>query len=155
MESKTIILSGFPGIGKTYVKNTYKDKIKIADLDSSKYSKLPDGSRNPNFKEEYLNAIKSLIDEKYDIILVSTYKETREILQENNIGYILIFPNIKLKDYYMELYKNRGNNENFIKLLKDNWDNWINELMEDKDSEYKIIINENKYLLDYIEDLLK
>ena len=44
------------------------------------------------------------------------------------IFFYLVYPDDRRKDEFIERYKNRGNDENFIKLVSDNWDNWMKEI---------------------------
>jgi hypothetical protein len=66
-----MIISAFPGVGKSHFYNTYKDEFKIHDSDSSLFSWIvKDGQkiRNPDFPKNYIEHLESL-DPK-DIIIV-------------------------------------------------------------------------------------
>ena len=114
---KSTIISGFPGIGKTYFANSRTD---VCDSDSSRFPK-------DNFPENYIQHIKECIG-KYRYILVSSHKEVREALVANGIEFTLVYPSKYLKKEYLQRYKDRGSSDAFIKLLDENWDNWIDEL---------------------------
>lgn len=136
----TIIISAFPGSGKSHLFRNKGDRI-ILDSDSSKFDKS-------DFPANYLEHIKSNIG-KADIILVSSHKEIREALFINNINYQLVYPDLSIKEEYIQRYKDRGSDENFVNLLSENWENWINELNEQKGCS-KIVLKENQYLSDVI-----
>ena len=53
----TRVISGFPGIGKSYLFNNGKN-ILIIDSDSSNFSWLEPGVRNPEFPHNYMKHIK-------------------------------------------------------------------------------------------------
>ncbi|BAE47740.1 DUF2325 domain-containing protein [Clostridium botulinum C] len=125
----TIVISGFPAVGKSYLfKN--KKELKILDSDSSQFSWISQGIRHPNFPKNYMKHIKDKIG-KVDVILVSSHKVVRDALKANNINYIIVYPSISLKNEYIQRYKERGNNEGFINMIDENWDSFISEIEED------------------------
>lgn len=128
---KTVIISAFPGMGKTYYCNNANGVI-AADSDSSKFSWInnEDGTRerNPEFPKNYIEHIKGLIG-KVDFIFVSTHEDVRNALIENNIPFILVFPYSGLKSVYMNRYKDRGSDDKFISLLDENFDTWCDDLL--------------------------
>jgi hypothetical protein len=140
--NKTYIIAGFPGVGKSWLKNKYGDKI--SDSDSSQFPK-------DEFPQNYINHIKSLIGNKI-VILVSTHKEVLQELENNNIDYILVYPNRELKDEYLERYKQRGSPEGFINLLNNKWDEFHNDLENTKPFK-KIVLNKGEFLKDILNKL--
>lgn len=82
------------------------------------------------FPENYIQHIKQKINENYSIIFVSSHKEVRDALVLNNLEFTLIYPNINLKQEYIQRYIQRGSSESFVKLLKNNWELWIQELQQ-------------------------
>ena len=125
------ILSCFPGIGKTYLfNNQEKYGLRILDSDSSNFSWIEKGKRNPAFPQNYIEHIKENMF-KVDVILVSTHKEVREALVANihpkNLRFVV--PPFTDIDVYIERYRKRGSSESFIKLLSDNWYDWILDIV--------------------------
>lgn len=112
MDKKTYIIAGFPGVGKSWLKDNYGETV--SDSDSSQFDKA-------DFPNNYITHLKGLIGVK-DIVLVSTHKAVLEGLESEGIDYILCYPKRELKDEYLERYKQRGSPEGFIKLLGDKWD---------------------------------
>lgn len=161
----SIIISGFPGIGKTSFMNscstgTFVDEIagvengkpiqvyrfnstvqrslmyyRVHDSDSSKYSWLYDGEgnktdqRNPDFPNNYIEHIRKLDEIPFNIILVSSHDVVRDALAAAELPFFVAFPDIKKKDEYLERYRERGSDDAFVKLLDENWDKWIGDLM--------------------------
>lgn len=126
---RTKIISAFPGTGKTYF---YRNNIDICiDSDSSDFSWIIDDDgnkiRNPEFPSNYIEHIKDNIGE-YEYILVSSHKVVRDALLNNCIFFYLIYPNYTLKELYLQRYKDRGNDQNFIDLVDKNWMDWIDEI---------------------------
>jgi len=125
---RTKIISAFPGVGKTtYHKNNSDTTL---DSDSSGFSWVIDEhgnkTRNPHFPQNYIDHIKQNIG-KYKYIFVSSHKEVRDALLDNCIFFYLVYPVNSRKDEFIQRYKDRGNDENFIKLIKTNWENWMDE----------------------------
>jgi len=137
---KTIIISAFPGCGKSHLFRNKGDK-QILDSDSSKFDKS-------KFPQNYIDHIKSNIG-LADMILVSSHKEVRDALVDNGIEFTLVYPNKDIKDEYIQRYIDRGNEEKFVELLKKNWNIWIPELEQQNGCE-KIELSSGQYLSDVV-----
>lgn len=140
----TNVILAFAGSGKTYIKEKYKcSNTLILDSDSSNFDKR-------YFPRNYIENIKSNIG-KFDIILVSTHKDVRhEIFNSDimdNAVVSIVYPNINLKEMWIDRLVKRGNNDTFIKMISDNWNNWINEIINE-DYFYKIELDEYFSYLD-------
>jgi len=126
---KTIkIILGFPGVGKSYCKEYFKGTdTKIQDSDSSEFSK-------DDFPNNYLNHIKNVIrNNNVNILFISSHESVRKAIFNdkfimNNAAVYICYPDKSLKEDFIERFKKRGNNERFIKLISDNWDNWIDDI---------------------------
>lgn len=151
---KAIVISGFPGIGKShFFRLMEKSGKRVLDSDSSNFSWIEKGVRHPDFPQNYINHIKDNLHTS-DIILVSSHNIVRDALVKNNIPFILVYPNRSIKEEYINRYKIRGSDNNFIDLLQKNWDNFIDDCENQIGCE-KIIINSGEYLSDKIDSLLK
>ena len=142
IDKKTVIVSGFPGTGKSYYVNYaegsgYMPQGFAIDSDSSKFNKS-------NFPSNYIEHIKNNIG-KVKIIFVSSHKEVRDAMVKNNIHFTLAYPNKSLKIEYLKRYANRGSSVSFIDLIYKNWDNWLNELQAQKNCKH-LVLNEGEYL---------
>lgn len=125
------IIAGFPGIGKSVsTKKLTEMGLKVSDSDSSKFSWIIDADgnkvRNPNFKQDYLNEIKTRFNEGNDYVFISTHKDTRDVLIENNICFSLFYPTRDRKEEFLEVYRQRG--DVFVDIFDKNWDNFIDEI---------------------------
>ena len=139
---ETKIISAFPGTGKTYFFN--KSKKFVLDSDSSYFDKS-------KFPQNYIEHIKSYIG-KADFILVSSHKEVREALFQNNIRFELIIPNINLKNEYLKRYLERGSEHSFVNLLDDNWEFWINDCT-DQEGCFQYELQKGQFINDIINKL--
>lgn len=136
----TLVVSAFPGCGKSHLFRN-KGESKILDSDSSTFDKS-------NFPQNYIEHIKSNLG-NVDLILVSSHKEVREALVDNGIEFTLVYPDNNIKEEYIKRYIDRGNNDKFVELLTNNWNNWIDELDNQTGCE-KIKLNTGEFLSDVI-----
>lgn len=139
---ETKIISGFPGTGKSYYVNygegnDYMPQGFALDSDSSKFDKS-------KFPQNYIKHIKENIG-KAKIIFVSSHKEVRDALVENNIPFTLVYPNKTLKIEYIKRYIQRGSPDAFIDLIYENWNNWIEELQNQEKCKH-LVLNEGEYM---------
>lgn len=160
---KTKIISAFPGTGKSFYHKNHPETT--LDSDSSLFSWIYDTDgdkvldvnnkpiRNNQFPQNYIEHIKSNIG-KYEYIFVSSHKEVREALVDNCLLFYLIYPDYNDKEIYIERYKQRGSSDDFIKLIENNWEEWIEEL-EDQESCFIRQLPKNttiSHLLKYFND---
>ena len=123
---KTKIISAFCGTGKTYLcENSNK---KIIEFECWKYDK---GA----FPNNCVADVKSKIGE-VDIIFISTNPLVLNALTKIGIKIILIYPELNLKNEYMNRYRNRDSLNDFMLMLSKYWDNWLIEIRENKDCQH-------------------
>lgn len=131
--------------------------VDVIDLESSDFHWIQDAERhkslNPEWPENYFQAIKGIITRaisyekcyedflelkvKPTIILTSSHHEVITGLYnmavlnpQYHIDYCVVVPTKDRLDEFVESYEKRGNTPEFIKLLKANWNKWINEIDE-------------------------
>ena len=160
------IISAFAGVGKSYLGK----KRNILDLESTYYKWLENGVAilteeqrkgnknrvlNPNWPQNYIDKI---IEEQsnYDIVLIQLShqrlknEQIFEYFDKNNIEYYIARPNLSGWSFIEQRLRDRGNTEEFITQVKDNFKVFIDEFSKDK---YKqIIIDDGKYLEDALKD---
>jgi len=145
-----MIISGFPGVGKSYFYNEcskLKLTIKALDSDSSLFSWIVNEdkrNRHPEFPQNYIEHIKNNI-KNVNVILVSSHDVVREALKINNLEYTIVYPDISCKYEYIERFKQRGNDEGFIKMIENNWEKFITEIESDNFPD-KIKLSQGQYL---------
>ncbi|WP_214771454.1 hypothetical protein [Exiguobacterium sp. s133] len=145
---QTKIISGFPGVGKSTLFKQQED-ILISDSDSSMFSWIEPGVRHPDFPGNYINHIKSLIG-KLDFVFVSSHDVVREALNREGLDYTIVYPSKKIKEEYIQRYIDRGNNEEFVKLLESNYESFINEI--EREIKPKLIsLKKGQYLSDVLD----
>lgn len=135
----TKIIAAFCGTGKTYICN--QTNINAIEIEYWKY-------KNEGLQKEYIGDVKKQIG-NVDYIFISTEPEGLKLLQEQGISIILIYPENRLRNEYLDRYIERDSPYDFIGTFMKYWDKWINELKEQEYCKH-IILNENEYLLDKI-----
>ncbi len=158
------VISVFAGLGKTTVGNKYKNvcdlqsspyrcdysNINKEDYEKMKYNKFR--TKNPSWPNNYLEAIKDSIV-KYDLVLVPSSLDVRELLIKNNIKFLFVLPqqDSKTRNMLLERYKARGNSQDLIDDVMYNFDNWSRK---QRDYDYPIaIVDSDKYLEDLLINL--
>lgn len=146
--TKTIIISAFPGSGKTTFAKKFKGRV--LDLESSDFKWKGDTDvdkvLNQDFPRNYIDTIIDAVkSEKYGAIIVSNeflnFEESKELsdMVENIIA---IYPlndketgdsmdeyyNDKIKNEFLNRYKTMGKPDSFIKFISDNWDKLISDM---------------------------
>ena len=154
------VICAFPGMGKSYFYKKYKDSgITILDSDSSNFSWVwnithtrKSNIRNLDFPQNYINHIKDNLD-KADVIFVSSHKEVRELLIEEKIEFDVVYPKVSRKKEMLELYRDRGNNPEFIEILEKNFDDWIFEIVaSESEYQHKFALTENTFIENLYKD---
>lgn len=116
--SKGVIVSGFPGIGKSRFAAAFMGTC--SDSDSSLFDKSA-------FPGNYMDHIAGHLQLNTNVILVSSHKVVRDALIEREMPYCLVYPDQSLKAEYLERYSGRNSPQAFIDLLDKNWDAWLAE----------------------------
>ena len=146
LNQKTKVVSAFPGTGKTHL-GKHSDSS-IVDFGSGKFSKDENGDLNPDFPNNYVQAMLDVMG-TCDIILISCHKAVTDSLENRGIEYTLVYPDTALKAEYIERYKQRGNPKSWIDNVAENWNNWISE-MENQANCKRIILLSGQYLSDVL-----
>ena len=131
-ELRTLIICGFPAIGKTTISN---QRLDILDLDSSKFNWINIGGgeriRHPEFPKNYIDAVEENLG-KFKYILISTHYVVRKELSDRGLKYMTAIPSLDCYWEYQERMKKRGDTEKMIYLVSYCWYDWIKERMDDK-----------------------
>lgn len=141
----SIVICGFPGIGKSYVAEHHDD---VLDLESSAFS----GNRDA-WPDNYIHRIQSEVTSgKYRYILVSSHKEVRVQLASRGIEFICVVPAIGLEEEYSRRYFARGNSVEFISNIQCNWRNWIFDIARTCTC---LVLQSGEYLSDILTPFIK
>ena len=154
----TVVVAGFPGIGKTYCTNNsfLKGKYKMIDSDSSLFSHIEKNRTkkvHPEWPDNYIDYIKSTFG-KYNFVFVSTHQIVRDTLREERIPYILVYPKQTEtnKIEYIAKYIKRDSPKKFVEFMTDNWENFLGDIFIDSwPAHYEL--EEGETLFDVIDDI--
>ena len=152
----TVIVSGFPAIGKSFIAEKFPRAVR--DLDSSDYHWIKsgiipgslaidsDGSRiaNPSWPNNYIQDIKALERSgMYRNVMVSSHEMIRREMTKAKIRYTNIFPENtpEMKTLILERCRMRQSPPEFIKNLDENWDMYIASMQNDPGAVFKIPLN--------------
>lgn len=137
---KTFLYSAFPGTGKSYFFQHHQSHdLIVLDSDSSKFDKS-------QFLENYIKHIASNLG-KADVICISSHKVVRDALVAHEMFFTLIYPDVSLKDEYVQRFQERGSPAGFIELIAHNWNKWLLELRNQKHCDH-IVLGSGEFLLD-------
>ena len=141
---RTTLVSAFPGTGKTHYCKTDLSFLPVTwavDSDSSTFDKK-------DFPNNYIEHIKNNIGNVvYQFI--SSHEDVRKALVDNCLQFTLVYPDISLKEEYIERYKKRGSPKGFIDLISKNWDEWITQLTK-QDYCKHIVLKKGEFISDVI-----
>lgn len=140
----TKIISAFPGTGKTVVSDLSES---IIDSDSSRFSK-----EHGEFPSNYLAHINRIIaGGKASHILVSTHPELLETFHRLGMEFTLVYPSPDLKEEYLERYRNRGSDPEFIKSMEIRFDEMVERCADQEGCEH-IMLEAGEHLWNQIDD---
>lgn len=139
----SIIISAFPGIGKSQLYR--ENRVKYSDSDSSKFSKK-------NFPNNYIKHIKRVMKKK-DLVFVSSHICVRETLVKEKIPFIYVIPSLDRKEEFLNNYKERGNTQEFIDNVDINWERWLQ--ISVLNNEYPVYVCTSGYLKDNLEKIIE
>ena len=145
--SSAIVISAMPLLGKTTYCSKHDDS---KDLESSLYSRKQDNSRNEEFPGNYVNMLKyHLVNNNWKYIFVASHQVVRDALKADNIKFYTVYPTRDRKEELLNLARERGNHEEFIKKLDENWDAWISALEQESNT---YALGPNEFISDEIFD---
>lgn len=131
----TIIVSGFPAIGKSYIAKKFP--VMVRDLESSDFHWVINNDskvENEKWPGNYIESIKLLSKSgMYRMVCVSGHEYIRNLMASEKIPYTNVFPeNTKeMKNIILERCRLRKSSPEFIKNLDENWDSYIESMKND------------------------
>lgn len=133
----TTIVSGFPGIGKSWLAQLYPKAVR--DLESSDFHWFKDPindhqSPNPQWPHNYMETIKALDKSgMYRVVMVSSHASIRKYMADEKIRYTNICPQDtpEMKTIFMKRYRDRGSSEEFIQNMDEHWSEYVQGMIQD------------------------
>ena len=157
-----MIIAAHAGTGKTRFANTIFDATDFICMPYKYY--LPDGMMSCE-ESEHMNAdlgldIRDEWPDNYVKAVINQYNENRYViippvmsvlsaLRDEEIPYILCYPERSAKNEYERRYKERGNSEDFLDIFIGHWDRFLDQMKSDP-GKHHIIMKSNEYLTDLL-----
>lgn len=113
-----IIISSFTGCGKSFLNNTYGDKVKIFDASSVNLDSI-------------VNEVMDMIDD-YDIVFIPASEDIRGLFNEQNIDYDVFYPSKERRGEFIENQVRKRAKPNVIRDLDKNFEKWVQEIDDDE-----------------------
>ena len=157
-----MIIAAHAGTGKTRFANTIFDATDFICMPYKYY--LPDGMMSCE-ESEHMKAdlgldIRDEWPDNYVKAVINQYNENRYViippvmsvlsaLRDEEIPYILCYPERSAKNEYERRYKERGNSEDFLDIFIGHWDRFLDQMKSDP-GKHHIIMKSNEYLTDLL-----
>lgn len=144
-----MIVIGYQGIGKSSLSGSHLGYI---DLESSNF--FVDGKRDENWYKVYCSIAKHLSQQGFKVF-ISSHEVVRRELKGCNEDVVVIYPDLKLKDEWIEKlrlrYESTLKNKDYKawKNAEDRYEDNIKELMAE-DSFDHIVIEDMNYSLRWL-----
>lgn len=122
-----ILISAFPGLGKTYLYQQYRDRLKILDLNAGRFE-------GDDFPGNYIAEVEKRLND-YDLILLSSDRNVRYALNDAGLDFDLFYPSKNRKNELIEIYVTNRKSRDFIMNLDHNFNDLIDEI-EDEDLQH-------------------
>lgn len=135
----TVLCAAFCGTGKSFLCDNFSDTYR--EIECWEY-------RNKDFPNNYIQDVISSIG-KTKYLFISTDPVILKGLNKLGIKIQLFYPLNELRNEYLDRFINRDSPYDFIGTIMKNWDNWINELKEQKYCKH-IILKRGEYLQDIL-----
>lgn len=149
---RTKIVCGFPGVGKSWLLVNHRG-CSCSDSDSGNFSwqNQAEKIRHPEWPNNYIAHLTEKQGE-VEVVFGSTHKEVREALVSTGMHFFLVYPSLNMKQEYIQRYIARGNAPAFVKLLEQNYEDWIKELSEQRGCTH-IVLQPGQYLADVLDQV--
>lgn len=157
-----MIIAAYAGTGKTYFSKNVYDSVDFVCMPYKYY--LPDGfvagEEDESIKADLDLIMREEWPDNYCKAVINVYNEHKYViippvqivlaaLREEEIPYVLCYPERLAKDEYESRYRERENCESFLSVFVDHWDLFL-DAMESDPGENHVVLKEGEYILDYL-----
>ncbi len=155
-----MIIAAYAGTGKTYFSKQKYDAVDFVCMPYKYY--LPDGllsveeseskkadlslDMHKDWPENYIKAVINQYNESRYVI-IPPIMPVLEALRNEDIPYILCYPERGAKEVYERRYRERGNTDNFLDVFIGHWDHFM-DVMEKDSGEHHMVMKTDEYLTD-------
>ena len=138
----TKIIAAFCGAGKTYI--CEKTDIDAIEIEYWKYVEK-------GLFYEYILEMKKHFG-TVDYIFIATDPEGLRLLHKEGFQITLVYPEIELRNEYLDRYIERDSPHDFIGVFMKCWNLWINELKEQSYCSH-VVLAKGEYVETYLSSL--
>ena len=118
-----IIVSSFPGCGKTYLMHTHGDKAKMLNA-----SNLADKDQDGEYSYDvFADNIMDAVDD-YDIVFIPIDEKLLEVFNDRKIDYDIFYPVKDRRKEFLENMVRKRAPRNDIMTLDRNFDKWVDRI---------------------------
>lgn len=135
----TKIIAAFCGAGKTYI--CKKTDIDAVEIEYWIY-------KDQGIYKEYVDDIRAHIGH-VDYIFIATDPAGLKLLHQEGFQITLIYPEIELRNEYLDRYINRDSSSDFIGVFMKYWKPWISELINLPFCDH-IVLKKGQFLKDVL-----
>lgn len=123
-----IIISSFPGCGKTYLTNTHGDKAKMLDawVELHHYGE-PTGDGYDYDFNLFVDAVMSVVD-KYDVVFIPIDSKCLDVLNKRKIDYDLFYPSKERRQEFIENMVRKRMKPQGIMMLDRDFNKMVDEI---------------------------
>ncbi len=139
MAKNGVLIASFCGTGKSYLCKKYPQSY--SEIECWNY-------RKGDFPNNYVKDIISHLG-KAKYLFISTDPNVLKELNKLGIEILLVYPDSKLRNEYLDRFLERNSPYDFIGVLMKHWNEWLNELKEQDYCKHIMLKNEQ-----YLKDIL-
>lgn len=118
-----IIVSGFPGCGRQFLKTNCRDGITVENVKVSDFE-------SDEFPDNYVDHLLSIVD-KTDIVLISSHPAICEELNARGVDFDLFYPERSRRNEFVENFVLAHKPAKQIQEIDNKWMEWI-DLIEER-----------------------
>lgn len=123
-----IIISSFPGCGKTYLTNTHGDKVKVVDaMVAFRYAGEP---TDDGYEYDYNAFVDEVMKnvEKYDIVFIPVDSQCLDAFNKRRIDYDIFYPSSERRGEFIENMVRKRMKPQGIMMLDRDFDKMVKEI---------------------------
>lgn len=123
-----IIISSFPGCGKSYLMNTHGNEAKMLDAGKElSYVGEPTADPHEYDYDLFIDEVMKVVGE-YDIVFVPASVEVTNTLNERNIDYDIFYPSKERRGEFIENFVRKRTKPKAIMLLDREFDKMVDAI---------------------------
>jgi hypothetical protein len=138
-----IIISSFPGCGKTYLMNTHGDKAKMLDA----LELMGEGQEGEYDYNKWVDSIMDAVGD-YDIVFIPVSERLLDVLNKRNIDYDIFYPSKERRGEFIENMVRKRAFRNDIMMLDRDFDKIVDRIDNiEAENCYKHKMNEQGHFI--------